>query len=190
MVIIKRKRQANGTANPGLGIRQPNRFTRNRRRICSRYQTGISLLLCALAGISVLGGISDHVFVFVFTRFIVVAPLALVIGANFIADVFRLPTSVRQHLALLRWKTCGIAALGFVVAVLQVFFSSTKFASSGTIDLVIVTLAGVGTWPHAIEAHFIVKQRLPARKTPYRSRVSSVGVFDAASSSAGITSLA
>jgi hypothetical protein len=74
-----------------------------------------------------------------------------------------LPAPVKTHLGLLLRRVAVTSVIGFVLAVLQLFTGTANVLSSNAFNLTVAALAGVGAWPHAIEAHYTVRLKLRRR---------------------------
>ncbi|WP_329060482.1 hypothetical protein [Amycolatopsis sp. NBC_01480] len=113
--------------------------------------------------VSTLAAVAEHDPIFAICLAIVTFPLAITLNARLLADLFSLPAQVNTHIGLLVRKVAVTCAIGFVLAVLQVVTGAANILSSNALSLTIAVLAGVGAWPHAIEAHYTVRQKLLRR---------------------------
>ncbi|MBB1158136.1 hypothetical protein [Amycolatopsis dendrobii] len=154
-----------------LRLRKPSLGDRNLQRFRCHDQLLTALMVCGVLATCVVGGISRRDPLFALALAIVCLPLAVIVIARLLADLGNLPENIRSQVSLLLGKTATIAALGLLMTFTQAFAGTTVSASTAALDLAIATVAGVSTWPNAVEAHFLVHRHLRRhRRKGTRSR--------------------
>ncbi|MDT7802021.1 MAG: hypothetical protein QOI78_5454 [Actinomycetota bacterium] len=129
---------------------------------------GSVLVVCTI------GGIDRHDPLSGLSLAIVCLPPAIIVIVGLLADTGHLPPDIRKQVGLLLKKTVTTAALGLPMTFVQAFAGITIFNSAGTLEIAIATVAGASTWPHAVEAHYLVKRHLRRRRRPIAKRVGGI----------------
>jgi hypothetical protein len=133
-----------------FGLHRPSRGTR-KRQFLRRNPVGITALLVSV---------------------VLASSVTITMNAELLADLHSLPTHAKTHLGLLARRAGWTSVIGFILAILQFITGVANLQSANAFSLTIAALAGVGAWPHAIEAHCTGRRsvRRPTRRPMTRGR--------------------
>jgi hypothetical protein len=164
-VSILSRRDRPAVRYPHFGLRRPDRGARN--------PTGITALLVSVVlATSALAAVANNDPIFGICLAIVLLPVAITMNAGLLADLHGLPLEAKRHIGLLARKATWASLIGFVLAVLQAITGVANLQSSNAVSLTIAALAGVGAWPHAIEARYTVRRSVRRRMVQLNRRTS------------------
>jgi hypothetical protein len=148
-----------------IGLHRPTRMGRLHRRRARTFLRLETLTLVAIVGIaSVTLGIRHQSPIFAVTVAVVATPLGLIYATREVVVRYRLSSELRSQINLLAKKAVAFAAIGFTIVALQETFVPGVFKSDNAAFLAIAALAGAGAWPHALEAHHVVKRHLEEQR--------------------------
>lgn len=171
-VSIRSRRDTPRVRYPHFGLHRPSRGTRN-RQFFRRNPAGITALLVSVVlASSTLAAVTDNDPIFGICLAIVMLPVIITMNAGLLADLHSPPTHAKTHLGLLARKAGWTSVIGFILAILQFITGVANLQSANAFSLTIAALAGVGAWPHAIEAHYTGRRsvRRPTRCPMTRGR--------------------
>lgn len=159
-----------------LRLRRPDWGDRNLQRFRRHHRLLTGVMIGSVLAVCTVAGIDRHDPLFGLSLAIVCLPPAIIVIVGMLADIGHLSPDVRKQVGLLLRKTVATAALGLLMTFVQAFAGTTIFNSVGALDIAIATVAGVSTWPHAIEAHYLVKRHLRRRRRRFAKRAGGIRI--------------